>query len=239
MDSMEVNKAVAAVLACGIAFMVTGMIAEGLVNPTQLKETAIHIDLGASAVIPTDVVKPLTPIDPLLLTADAGAGKAFAQKVCAACHTFDQGAKAGIGPNLYGVVGGPHAHMPGYAYSTAMQTVAATGIKWTYDELNKWLNSPKAYAPGTKMSYVGVKDDQTRADVIAYLRTLSDNPTPLPTAADAAAETAAYNKAVAPPSAAGTAPAAVTSQAAGTTTSSTAKSMSAPAAGAVPPAGSK
>jgi cytochrome c len=91
--------------------------------------------------------------------------------------------------------------MQGYSYSNAMQTVAATGVKWTYDELNKWLFSPKAYAPGTKMSYVGIPDDQTRADVIAYLRTLSPNPLPLPTAAEAAAETAAYNKAIAPPAA--------------------------------------
>ena len=233
MDGMEVNKAVAAVLASGIAFMVTGMIAEGLVHPTPLKETAIKIDLGASAVVPTDVVKPLTPIDPLLLTADAAAGGAFAKKVCAACHTFADGAKAGIGPNLWGVVGGPHAHMEGYSYSSAMQAVAATGVKWTYDELNKWLNSPKTYAPGTKMSYVGIPDDQTRANVIAYLRTLSDNPLPLPTAAEAAAETAAYNKAIAPPPAA---PAAATAQAAGTKTMPTAKAETAPVKGAVPPA---
>lgn len=208
MDSMEINKAVAAVLVTGIAFMVTGMVANGVVNPTQLKETAIKIDLGASATVAADVVKPLTPIDPLLLTADPAAGQAFAKKVCAACHTFDQGAKAGVGPNLYGVVGGPHAHMQGYTYSSAMQTVAATGIKWTFDELNKWLNSPRAYAPGTKMSYVGIPDDQTRANVIAYLRTLSDSPVPLPTAADAAAETAAYNKLLAPAAPAAAAPAA-------------------------------
>jgi len=235
MDAFEVNKAVGAVLSVGIAFMVTGFISEGLVSPTQLKQTAIAIDLGAAAVLPTDVVKPLAPIDPLLLTADAATGQAFAGKVCSACHTFTDGGKAGVGPNLYGVVGGPHAHMQGYSYSNAMQTVAATGVKWSYDELNKWLYSPKAYAPGTKMSYVGIPDDQTRADVIAYLRTLSPTPLPLPTAAEAAAETAAYNKAIAPP----TAPTSTTQQAAGVKTLVSAKTAKTPVTGAIPPATAK
>lgn len=199
MDGMEINKTVAAVLVCGIAFMVTGMVANGLVSPTELKESVLKVDLGAAAVVDnSDVVKPLAPIEPLLLTADPAAGEAFAKKVCAACHTFAKGAKAGVGPNLWGVVGGPHAHMQGYSYSSAMQAVAATGIKWTYDELNKWLHSPKTYAPGTKMSYVGIPDDQTRANVIAYLRTLSDNPVPLPTKAEADAAAAAAAKAAAP-----------------------------------------
>ena len=187
MDSMEVNKAVAAVLVAGIAFMVTGMVADGLVNVTPLSQTAIKIDTGAApAAVAEAAAKPLAAIEPLLLTADAAKGQAFAQKVCAACHTFTDGGHAGVGPNLYNVVGGPHAHMQGYSYSKAMQTVAATGVQWTYAELNKWLYSPQEYAPGTKMSYTGVKDDQTRADVIAYLRTLSPNPLPLPTAAAAA-----------------------------------------------------
>ena len=181
MDSMEVNKAIAAILVAGIGFMVTGMVADGLVNVTPLEQTAIKIDTGAApAAVASEAPKPLAAIAPLLATADASKGEAFAKKVCAACHTFTDGGRAGVGPNLYDVVGGPHAHMQGYSYSSAMQTVAATGSKWTYDELNKWLYSPQAYAPGTKMSYTGIKDDATRADVIAYLRSLSANPQPLP-----------------------------------------------------------
>ncbi len=188
MDSLAVNKIIAAVLVAGMAYQLTGMLANGLIEPVTLKQTAIKVDLGAAAVVPTDVVKALAPISPLLATADVAAGQAFAKKVCAACHTFTDGGKAGVGPNLYGVVGGPHAHMRGYAYSTAMQTVAAAGGIWSFEELNKWLNSPKAYAPGTKMSYAGIPDDQTRANVIAYLRTLSASPVPLPAATAAAAK---------------------------------------------------
>ncbi len=189
MDSMEVNKAIAAVLAAGIAFMVTGMVADGLVTVTPLQQTAIKIDTSkfdagaAPAAAVAAAPKPMVPIATLLATADPAKGEAFAKKVCAACHTFTDGGHAGVGPNLYNVVGGPHAHMQGYSYSDAMKKVAATGSNWTYDELNKWLASPQDYAPGTKMTYTGIKDDGTRADVIAYLRTLSPNPLPLPAAA--------------------------------------------------------
>jgi cytochrome c len=117
-------------------------------------------------------------IDTLLATADPARGQADTLKyACIACHTFNEGGKAGIGPNLYGVVGGPHAHMPGFAYSEALKGKQGP---WTFEELNKWLTKPAAYAPGTKMLLAGVPDPKDRADLIDYLRTLSANPEPLP-----------------------------------------------------------
>ena len=101
---------------------------------------------------------------------------------CIACHTFNEGGKAGLGPNLYGVVGGPHAHMPGFEYSAGLK--AHTG-PWTFEELDKWLTKPAAYSPGTKMSFAGIPDPKERADVIDYLHTLSATPVPLPAAAAA------------------------------------------------------
>lgn len=118
----------------------------------------------------------------LLASADPAAGGAYANKVCVACHSLNEGGKAVVGPNLYGVVGGPHAHMKGFAYSDALK---AKQGPWTFDELNEWLRKPNAYAPGTRMSFPGIKDDKLRADVIAYLRTLSHNPEPLPSQAAA------------------------------------------------------
>ena len=102
----------------------------------------------------------------------------------------EKGGPAGIGPNLYGVVGGPHDHMPGFSYSDAMEKTA--NAKWGFDELNAWLTSPKSYVPGTKMAFAGIAKPEDRAAVIAYLNSKSDHPLPLPpvpaeTAAPAAA----------------------------------------------------
>ncbi|MBV9813302.1 MAG: cytochrome c family protein [Acetobacteraceae bacterium] len=181
MDSMEVNKVAAAVLTAGIAFMVSGLIAAGLVHPTRLEKPAIAVQEPAAAAPAGggDQNAGPAPIAPLLASADPGKGEALAKKICAACHTFDQGGKAGVGPNLYGVVGGPHAHMPGFAYSDAIKSKQGP---WTFDELNTWIYKPSAYAPGTKMTYAGMTNDKDRADVIDYLHTLSPNPEPLPAA---------------------------------------------------------
>ena len=132
--------------------------------------------LGGHALAQTGAVTP--PIAPLLATADPAAGESYAKKVCAQCHSLNEGGKAIIGPNLYGVVGGPHAHMPGFNYSDAMK---AKQGPWTYDELFAWLTKPDAYAPGTRMAFPGIKNEKLRLDVIAYLRTLSHDPAPLPT----------------------------------------------------------
>ena len=176
MDSMEVNKATAAVLVAGIAYMGATLIADGLVNPTELKKTAIQIEVPTAAA-PTAAKQPETPLPVLLASANVKEGDAFVHKVCAACHTLGEGQAAGLGPNLYGIVGAPHAHMAGYDYSSAIK---AKKGPWTYDALNEWLTKPSAYAPGTKMTYTGIPSPKTRADVIAYLRTLSKNPEPLP-----------------------------------------------------------
>ena len=180
MDSMEVNKTIAAVLVAGIVFFLSGTIGMNLVDEKPLDKPAIKIEIPQAA-SPSGAPAPvqLAPIAALLAKADPAAGEADTKKLgCTACHTFIEGGKAGIGPNLYNVVGGPHAHMQGFDYSTALKS--KTG-PWTFDELNEWLNKPSAYAPGTRMSFAGIKNDQERADVIDYLRTLSPKPEPLPT----------------------------------------------------------
>jgi cytochrome c len=176
---MEVNKGIAAVLVGGIAFFLTGLIGDALVRERQPEKPALAI-AAAPAASAGGEAKPAgpAPIAPLLASADPKVGEQFTHRVCIACHTFDKGGKPGVGPNLYGVVGGPHDHEPGFSYSPAMEKFK--GQPWTYDALNHWLYKPSTYAPGTRMSFAGISNDKQRADVIAYLRTLSDNPPPLP-----------------------------------------------------------
>ena len=143
----------------------------------------------------------------VLPAADLAAGEAaFAR--CKACHNNAQGGADGIGPNLYGVVGGPVMHRAGFAYSDAMAKHKGEKPTWGYDELDAFITAPAKYVPGTKMSFAGLRDTPTRINLIAYLRAQGSSgfaipapdPARQPGAAPAAAGTAA-------PAAEGAAPA--------------------------------
>ncbi len=180
MNGFEFNKLMAAILVAMLVAMLSGFIAHKLVSPAKLAKN-VYVVEGVPAATegsgaPAAPAGP-APIEPLLAKADAAAGQKYA-RVCGTCHSFDKGQAAMIGPNLYGVVGGPHAHMEGFDYSDAMK--AMHDHMWTFDELNVFLYNPRAHIPGTKMTFAGIKGDQDRANVIAWLRTLSDSPVPLP-----------------------------------------------------------
>lgn len=120
-------------------------------------------------------------LNTLLAKADVAAGeKVFAK--CAACHTVNQGGANGIGPNLFGTVGEEvGAGKGGFAFSDALKK---KGGKWTFENLDHWLTSPRDFAPGTKMTFAGLGNPVDRANIIAWLNTQGSN-LPLP-AADAA-----------------------------------------------------
>ncbi|MES2158189.1 MAG: cytochrome c family protein [Pseudomonadota bacterium] len=124
-------------------------------------------------------------LNTLLASADVAAGeKVFAK--CAACHTVTSGGANGIGPNLFGAVGKAHGHVAGFAYSEALKSVPGN---WTFEALDKWLTSPREYAPGTKMTFAGLGNPVDRANLIAWLNTQGSNlPLPAADAAPAAAE---------------------------------------------------
>ncbi len=197
MNSLELNKAFAAVLTAGITFMLAGEVGKLLVHGEAPQESAIRIGDptgGAPAAAPTAAPQ-AEPISGLLASADVAAGQQIAQRNCGACHSFDQGGRNGIGPNLYNIVGAPHGHIEGFNYSAALKGKQAP---WNYEELNQWLYKPSAYAPGTRMAYAGLSNTQQRANLVAYLRTLSPSPKPLPPAGEAAAPAAAAAAPAAP-----------------------------------------
>ncbi len=161
--------------------IVSGMIFETGApdKPGYPVEGAAEAGGGAAAAV---------PIATLLASADPAKGAEVFKK-CATCHTVTQGGANGIGPNLYGVLGQKHGHLPGFAYSAALTGVPGN---WDFDAMNAWLTSPRKYAPGTKMTFAGLGSAEDRANLIAYLNQQGSNlPLPAAPAAGAAPETAA------------------------------------------------
>lgn len=179
MDSFEINKLVAAVLLAGLIAMTLGIFSRALVHP-EVPETlayAVQVPEGSETEkAPAEKPTGPEPIAPLLAAASAEAGQKETRP-CQACHSFEQGGPNKVGPDLWGVVGRPIASHEGFTYSAALQE---KGGEWSYDNLNHFLYDPKAWAPGTKMNFAGIKKTQDRADLIAYLRSLSATPAPLP-----------------------------------------------------------
>jgi cytochrome c len=124
------------------------------------------------------------PIEFYLASADPAKGEQVFKK-CAACHNADKGGANQLGPNLWGVIGEPIGKgANGFPFSSALSSVGGT---WNFDNLSKWLTSPKKFAPGTKMTFAGLSDPQDRANVIAFLNQHSDSPKPMPAAPAAGA----------------------------------------------------
>ena len=201
-SSLEGNKIVAAVLTAGIVAMGSGVASRILYQPHRLEEPVFRI-AAAEAEAPAAAVAPTTPLPVLLAAADPAAGEQVAKK-CVACHSFDKGGANKVGPNLYGIVGARIAHSDGFAYSTAM---AEHGGTWTYENLDGFLKAPKDWLPGTKMGFAGLAKEGERADMIAYLRSLADEPLPLPEAAAATADEPAAAAAAEPAAETAAAPA--------------------------------
>lgn len=179
MDTFELNKILGAVLGTCIVVLSANIFADSVFAPAPpatpgYKIAAPEQPASASAANAAEVA----PIETRLAGADVDRGKSIS-KACISCHTLEKGGANKVGPNLWGVVDRSRASEPGYNYSAAMKS---RGGKWTFDDLDKFLAHPQNYVAGTKMAYSGIQDPERRADLIGYLRTLSDNPVLLPTA---------------------------------------------------------
>jgi cytochrome c len=183
MDSFEFNKIIGAVLFTCLCVVALNITAEAIFSPPKPAKPGYEIAIpehapAAAPAAPSQPAAQEEPIEKLLASATPQRGEEVARQ-CMACHNFQKGGPNAVGPNLYGIVGRPRASAPGFAYSDAMK---AKGGEWTIDDLNKFLTKPQDFVPGTKMTFPGLPRESQRADVIAYLNTLSDDPKPLPTA---------------------------------------------------------
>ena len=182
MNSFEANKIFGALL--GTIFVLFGgsLLAEGLFHSEAPEKPGYEIvaaepdDAGGAA--PAED----PPVAALLQNASVETGQGEFKK-CQACHSGEKGGANKVGPHLWDVVDRPVASVSDFSYSGGMKDFSEGGAKpWDYDHLYHFLKNPKGYVSGTAMGFAGIKDPQGRADIIAYLRSLSDSPKPLPEA---------------------------------------------------------
>ncbi len=180
MDSFELNKILGAILGTALVTLALNITANAIFTPAKPEKPGYDIPVPEQAAPgKPGPAEPEQPLEVLLASSDPKRGEATA-KQCLACHTFEKGGPNRVGPNLWGVINRPRASVPGFNYSAAMKSKGGT---WTYEELYKYLQNPKAMVPGTTMTFAGISRTNQRADLINYLHTLADNPPPLPTKA--------------------------------------------------------
>ena len=112
---------------------------------------------------------------------DPEKGKTF-WKQCSGCHQIGADAKNRVGPQLNGIFGRKAASVEGFKYSKSMERAGHDGLIWDLKTLNVYIDNPKSLVSGTRMSFRGLKDPQDRADLLAYMRSFSDNPANIPEA---------------------------------------------------------
>lgn len=178
MDGFELNKIAGAVLTAMLVIA-----AGSTVMDIALKKHAPEKPGWALPVteIKAKTAEPEVAFDPKMVLAalpkaSADNGRDVFKK-CLACHTPDKGGRNLVGPNLWGVVGRKIAEAQGFNYSEAMKSHPGN---WSWEELAKYLHSPAETVPNNRMQFPGIKDNTDLADLLAFLRTLSDSPAALP-----------------------------------------------------------
>jgi cytochrome c len=179
MDSFEFNKIAGVVLGTALAVFGLNELSAAIYHAEAPEKPGYAIEVAAATPEEGGGAEeaPAKPLAEMLKAASAERGVAVA-KACAACHDFTKGGPNKQGPNLWDIVDRAHGVHEGFAYSEAMAGLSAE--KWTYEALDKFIAAPKAAIPGTKMAYSGLKSAEKRADLLAYLQSLSDAPKPFP-----------------------------------------------------------
>jgi len=201
MDSNEVNKILAGLLGTVFVVFSVGIVSDSLFAAPKPAKPGFTIEAAEpeAAGGGAKEVKAAKPVAELLAAGTADAGAAVFKK-CQACHSGEKGGPNKVGPDLWDIVNRPVAHHEGFAYSAGMKDFAKGGdTKWSFENLNHFLTSPKGFVKGTAMGFAGLPKDEDRGNLLAYLRTLSDSPAALPEAGAAPAATPASDPADAKP----------------------------------------
>jgi cytochrome c len=193
-NGMEINKIAAAIVLAGLIGMIAGKFTEFLyeggpkhAGHVEEAKRGYKVEVEEDTAAAGGDAKPqgAPNIDALYATADVAKGAAFFAQKCAVCHDAAKGGANKVGPALWGVIGRQVAGHEGFNYSEGMKS--HSDRTWTTEEMNQFQFSPRKWVPGTMMAYAGTPKDADRANLIAYLNSLSDSPQPLPVAAPAAA----------------------------------------------------
>lgn len=182
MNSFELNKIMGALFGALLFVVGVSVVAGALFSPrpSQLGELILP-----EPVEDEDAVAEVVEVDPLpvrLANASVERGEG-AFRACASCHTVNPGGENRVGPNLWNIVMAPMGDRD-FNYSSALAERGAEGGVWSFESLDAFIENPRSYLPGTSMAYAGLSNIDTRANLLAYLHSLSDDPAPLPEASE-------------------------------------------------------
>ena len=179
MDTFELNKIAGAVLFTVLVVLGLQNLAGVIYHSPAPEKPGFAVEVAEQAGAAAETAEgEAVPLATLLASASVEKGRKVARK-CSACHSFESGGANKIGPPLYNIVGRAKAAVDGFGYSSA---ITGIGGEWSFGNLDGFLAAPKKWLPGTSMAFAGIRKPEQRADLIAYLRSLSDSPVPLPAA---------------------------------------------------------
>ncbi len=180
MSGFEFNKMFGALLVAGLIAIGIGKLTNILYHDNVQPEKRGYSIEVAEASTNANAAKAkdeVVNIAAYLAAGDVAKGEKTT-KACAACHTFNKGGANKVGPNLWNMVNAVRANNSDFKYSKAM--AAMSSEVWDFQALSEFLTKPKKFVKGTKMAYAGIKNPEKRADLLIYLRSLSDSPAVIP-----------------------------------------------------------